>query len=160
MNHSWWEERLCLYPFWRGRIGGSVWQPLGGEGTCPDCASRPHTWAQARSPVFRACVEVRQPPQSPGPKGEALHFNVEVVCAGLVSKSCLTLCNPMDCSPPGSSVHEISQTRILEWVATSFPMDWSTCPQNTLVHPHPQVLFLASHSPSRILYRGMSLSQP
>ena len=29
---------------------------------------------------------------------------------------CLTLCNPMDCSLPGSSVHEISQARILEWV--------------------------------------------
>ena len=30
---------------------------------------------------------------------------------------CLTLCNPMDCSPPGSSVHGILQVRILEWVA-------------------------------------------
>ena len=30
---------------------------------------------------------------------------------------CLTLCNPMDCSPPGSSVHGILQARILEWVA-------------------------------------------
>ena len=29
-------------------------------------------------------------------------------------------CNPMDCSPPGSSVHEISQTIMLEWVAISF----------------------------------------
>ena len=34
-------------------------------------------------------------------------------------QSCLTLCNPMDCSWPGSSVHGISQTRILEWVAIS-----------------------------------------
>ena len=32
-------------------------------------------------------------------------------------QSCLTLCNPMDCSPPGSSVHGILQARILEWVA-------------------------------------------
>ena len=32
-------------------------------------------------------------------------------------QSCLTLCNPMDCSPPSSSVHGISQARILEWVA-------------------------------------------
>ena len=31
--------------------------------------------------------------------------------------SCLTLCNPMDCSPSGSSVHGISQAEILEWVA-------------------------------------------
>ena len=37
-----------------------------------------------------------------------------------VSQSCLTLCNPMDCSPPGSSVHGIFQARILEWVAISF----------------------------------------
>ena len=33
---------------------------------------------------------------------------------------CPTLCNPMDCSPPGSSVHWILQARILEWVAVSF----------------------------------------
>ena len=34
----------------------------------------------------------------------------------LVTKSCLTLCDPMDCSLPGSSVHGILQARILEWV--------------------------------------------
>ena len=32
-------------------------------------------------------------------------------------QSCLTFCNPMDCSPPGSSVHGIFQAKILEWVA-------------------------------------------
>ena len=35
----------------------------------------------------------------------------------LVTQSCLTLCDSMDCSPPGSSVHGILQARILEWVA-------------------------------------------
>ena len=35
-------------------------------------------------------------------------------------QSCLTLCNPMDQSLPGSSVHEILQVRILKWVAISF----------------------------------------
>ena len=34
--------------------------------------------------------------------------------SGLVAQSCLTLCDPMDCSPPGSSVHEIFQARILK----------------------------------------------
>ena len=34
----------------------------------------------------------------------------------LVDQSCLTLCSPMDCSPLGSSVHGILQTKILEWV--------------------------------------------
>ena len=35
------------------------------------------------------------------------------------AQSCPTLCNPMECSPPGSSVHGILQARILEWVAIS-----------------------------------------
>ena len=38
----------------------------------------------------------------------------------LVAQSRPTLCNPMDYSPPGSSIHGISQTRILEWVAIPF----------------------------------------
>ena len=38
----------------------------------------------------------------------------------LVTQSCLTLFNPMDCSPPGSSVRGILQARRLEWVAISF----------------------------------------
>ena len=41
-------------------------------------------------------------------------------CCCLVAQLCLTVCNPMDCSPPGSSVHGILQARTLEWVAISF----------------------------------------
>ena len=37
-----------------------------------------------------------------------------------VAQSCPTLCDPMDCNLPGSSVHGILQARILEWVAISF----------------------------------------
>ena len=37
----------------------------------------------------------------------------------LIAQSCLTLCDPMDCSPPGSPVHGILQARILERVAIS-----------------------------------------
>ena len=44
------------------------------------------------------------------------------VCV-LVIQSCLTFCNPMDCSPPGSSVHGILQARIQERVAIPFSMD-------------------------------------
>ena len=49
----------------------------------------------------------------------------------LVSQSCLTLWDPMDCSLPSSSVHGILQARILEWVAVPFsrgscqPRDWT-----------------------------------
>ena len=38
------------------------------------------------------------------------------LCCCLVTKLWLTLCDPMDCSPPASSIHGISQARILEWV--------------------------------------------
>ena len=44
---------------------------------------------------------------------------------GAVSQSRLTLCNPMDCRPPGSSVHGILQARTLEWVAIS-SFKWSS----------------------------------
>ena len=37
-----------------------------------------------------------------------------------VTQSCPTLCDPMDCSLPGSSIHGIFQARIVEWVAISF----------------------------------------
>ena len=38
----------------------------------------------------------------------------------LIAQLCLTLCDPMDCSLPGSSVHGILQAKILEWLAISF----------------------------------------
>ena len=41
------------------------------------------------------------------------------------AKSCLSLCDPKDCSSPGSFVHGILQSRILEWVAMPFPMGFS-----------------------------------
>ena len=37
-----------------------------------------------------------------------------------VAQSCLTLCDPMDCSLPGSSIHRIFQATVLEWVVISF----------------------------------------
>ena len=42
------------------------------------------------------------------------------VRARVCAQSCPILCNPVDCGPPGSSVHGISQARILEWIAISF----------------------------------------
>ena len=43
-----------------------------------------------------------------------------IICVCSVTRSYLTFCNPMNCSPPGFSVHEIFQARILEWVAMSY----------------------------------------
>ena len=48
------------------------------------------------------------------------HFPYTVFLESEVAQSCPTLCDPVDCSPPGSSVHGILQARILEWVAISF----------------------------------------
>ena len=42
------------------------------------------------------------------------HYHDERGCCCLVAQSCQTLCDPMGCSPPGSSVHGISQARVLE----------------------------------------------
>ena len=48
-----------------------------------------------------------------------LSFSNTVPLEYMRAQSCPTLCNPLDCSRPGSSVHGISQARILEWVAIS-----------------------------------------
>ena len=48
------------------------------------------------------------------------HIYVNIYMKVKVAQSCLTLCNLMDCSPPGSSVHGILQARIVEWVAVPF----------------------------------------
>ena len=77
---------------------------------------------------------------------------VSLCCCCLVARSCPTFCDFMDCSPPGSSVHGISQARILEchfllqgiflsqganlhflhWQADSLPLSHQESPLNTL----------------------------
>ena len=62
-----------------------------------------------------------RPWDSPGKNtGVGCHFLLQcmkVKSESEVTQSCLTLCNPMDCSLPGSSVHGIFQARVLEWGA-------------------------------------------
>ena len=61
---------------------------------------------------------------SPGKNtGVGFHFLLQcmnVKSESEVSQSCLTLSDPMDCSLPGSSIHGILQTRVLEWGAIAF----------------------------------------
>ena len=47
-------------------------------------------------------------------------FSIQERKKSEVTQSCPTLWNPMDCSPPGSSVYGIFQARVLEWIAISF----------------------------------------
>ena len=52
-----------------------------------------------------------------------LHFLlqcIKVKSESEIAQSCLTLCDPMDCSLPGSSIHGIFQARVLEWGAIAF----------------------------------------
>ena len=72
----------------------------------------------------------RQPTRLPHPwdspgrnTGVGCHFLLQcmkVKSKSKVAQSCLTLCNPMDCSLQGSSIHGIFQARVLKWVAISF----------------------------------------
>ena len=65
-----------------------------------------------------------------GNKWRGKDTSIRSICAKSL-QSCLTLCDPMDCSPPGSSVHGILQKRILEWVTiyfsrgSSLPSNWT-----------------------------------
>ena len=75
----------------------------------------PHRWQPTRLP---------RPWDSPGKNtGIGCHFLLQcmkVKSESEVGQSCLTLCDPMDCSLPGSSVHGIFQARVLEWGAVAF----------------------------------------
>ena len=48
------------------------------------------------------------------------YWSMKIEVKVLVTQPCPAICNPIDCSPPGSSVHGILQARILDWVAISF----------------------------------------
>ena len=79
---------------------------------------RPHRWQPTRLP---------RPWDFPGKNtGVGCHFLlqcVKVKSESEVAQSCPTLCNPIDCSLPGSSVHEIFQARVLEWATFPSPGD-------------------------------------
>ena len=92
---------------------------------------RPHRWQPSR---------LCHPWDSPGKNtGVGCHFLLrcmKVKSESEVTQSCPTLCDPMDCSPPGSSVHGIFQARVLEWVChcllcLGLYSPWNSPGQNT-----------------------------
>ena len=88
---------------------------------------RPHRQQPTRLP---------HPWDSPGKNtGVGCHFLLQcmkVKSESEVTQSCPTLCDPMDCSPPGSSVHGLFQARVLEWGAIAF---CSVCKALTTFNP-------------------------
>ena len=85
--------------------------------SCPTV--RPHRWQPTRLP---------RPWDSPGKNtGVGCHFLLQCLkekSESEAAQSCPTFSNPMDCSLPGSSVHGISQARVLEWGAISISNTW------------------------------------
>ena len=77
-------------------------------------------------PHRRQPTRLPHPWDSPGKNtGVGCHFPLQcmkVKSESEVAQSCLTLSDPMDCSLPGSSIHGISQARVLEWGAIAFSM--------------------------------------
>ena len=69
-----------------------------------------------------------------------------------VAQSCPTLCDPMDCSPPGSSVLGIFQARVLEWIAISFSRGSSRPRDRTRVSRIVDRRFTDLGSPWRLVY--------
>ena len=78
-------------------------------------------------PHRRQPTRLPHPWDSPGKNtGVGCHFLLQcmkVKSESEVAQSCPTLNNPMDCSPPGSSIHGIFQARVLEWVPLPSPSD-------------------------------------
>ena len=80
------------------------------------------------------------------------------VCVCVCAQSCLTLCDPMDCGPPGSSVHGIYQARILEWVAFSFSKGAFQPRDQTCVFASPSLAGGIGDTPNRgsVMHPGKS----
>ena len=106
--------------------------PQGKEGPCVFCSH--HTPGPARGSCSLNICLMSEGMVSCSPSGNGgvsgcscyvvIKYFATILFHGCVLakslQSCQTLCDPMDCSPPGSSVHGILQARISEWVAISF----------------------------------------
>ena len=102
---------LCPWGFSRQEY----WSELPG----PPPGNLPNPGIKPRSPTLQADSLPSEPP------GKPFHFPKVNKVESKVAQSCPTLCDPMDCSPPGSSIHGILQARVLEWVAISFSRESS-----------------------------------
>ena len=96
-----------------------------------------------------------------GNKGQAIeNFHLLKIPVSQSLQSCPILCNPLDCSLPGSSGHGILQARILEWVAILFSRGiFSAQGLNLGLHHCRQILYHLSHQGSLTsteLFKGMA----
>ena len=112
------KDVLFIIGDWNAKVGSQET-----PGCCCCCVAsvmcdsvRPHRWWQP--------TRLRHPWDSLGKNtGLGCHFLLqcmEVKSESEVTQSCPTLCDPMDCSLPGSSTHGIFQARVLEWGTIAF----------------------------------------
>ena len=109
--------------------GGSAWQAERMATT--RTVRKDGAWCAQSMALLFEWLEWRGPKQS----GQRGRLERETGKESEVAQSCPTLCDPMDCGPPGSSVHGILQARILERVATSFSRG-SSWPRDQTRVPH------------------------
>ena len=103
-------------------------------------------------PHRRQPTRLPRPWDSPGKNtGVGCHFLLQcmkVKSQSQVAQSCPTLCDPMDCSLPGSSARGIFQARVLEWGATAFsPFRLSRCLNLALNLPEDSLDYFAKPTP-------------
>ena len=113
----------CQAPLSMGHSRQEYWSGL----LCPPPGDLPKSGIEPRSPSTANGFFPTEPPGKPQThicvyKHTSLHF----LCAAAAKsrKSCPTLCDPIDGSPPDSAVPGILQARTLEWVAISFSNAW------------------------------------
>ena len=91
---------------------------------CCCCCWVPSVVSDSVRPHRRQPTRLCCPWDAPGKNtGVGCHFLLQcmkVKSESEVAQSCPTLCDPMDCSPPGSSVHGVFQAKVLEWGAITF----------------------------------------
>ena len=93
----------------------------------PSPEDLPNPGIEAGSPILHTDTSPSELPRKSIWKRAAYNFLVTIirVTVDVHAQSNLTLCDQMGCSLPGSSVHGISQVRILQWVAISFSWEFS-----------------------------------
>ena len=104
------------------------WLGFGRSGNCPCCFVGPQNgvFVVAKMGQERGCWTSVFSPDGPDHCWAYTLGSAEGMCLlsperkKVVAQLCPTLCDPMDCSPPGSSVRGILQARMLEWSAISF----------------------------------------
>ena len=107
---------------WMGQIGRVTLMYI-----CCCCCLVTSVVSDSVRPQRRQPTRLPCPWDSPGKNtGVGCHFLLQcmkVKSESEVAQSCLTLSDPMDCRPPGSSIHGIFQARVLEWGAIAFSIN-------------------------------------